>query len=297
TQIHQRIGEHRLAIYGDRCNEIAVELAMHFEQSRDWPRALQYLLQAAENAVRRSAHHEAANLAGRGLEIIKSVPENAERDKQEMKLRMILGVSLMATKGFALAEVERLNAPGRELFWRYGPSPELFFMLWSLNMYRQFSGDMDSSLEISNQLLQMAAELKNEALIMQAHCSIASVLTLLGRCSEALTHIEKGEALYARNQNNSNAVFAGFDNQVMFDCFAALAFLTLGDSGQSSDKLSAGLALARDLGHPPTLVVAEHIAAQIHQLRGDAVRSYEFAKQATELADEYGLELWRAYGM
>jgi DNA-binding winged helix-turn-helix (wHTH) protein/tetratricopeptide (TPR) repeat protein len=297
SQIHQRIAERELAIYGDRSGEIAAELAMHFEQSRDWPRALQHLLRAAENAITRSAHHEAANLAGRGLEIIQSIPENAERDKQEMKLRMILGVSLMATKGFASAEVEKINAPGRELFWRHGPSPELFFMLWSLNMHRQFSGDMPSSLDISCQLLQLAEELEDGPLIMQAHCSFASVLTLLGRCSEALTHIENGTALYASNQNNINAVFAGFDNQVMFHCFAALAFLTLGDGNQCSDKLAAGLALARNLGHPSTLVVAQHIAAQIHQLRGDAVLAHQFANQATDLAEEYGLELWRVYGI
>jgi tetratricopeptide (TPR) repeat protein len=297
SQIHQRIAERGLAIYGERINEIAAELAMHFEQSRDWPRALEHLLQAAENAVRRSAHHEAANLAGRGLDVIKSIPETAERDKQEMKLRMILGVSLMATKGFASEEVEKINATGRELFLRYGPSPELFYMLWSLNMYRQFSGHMHSSLDISYQLLKLAEELNDGALIMQAHCSLASVLTLMGRCSEALTHIERGTALHARHQNNTSAVFAGFDNQVMFHCFAALAFFTLGDSSQSVDELSRALAMARDFGHPPTLVVAQHVAAQIHQLRGDALLSHEFAKQATELAEEYGLELWRAYGI
>lgn len=297
SQIHQRIAERGLAIYGERINEIAAELAMHFEQSHDWPRALKHLLQAAENAVTRSAHNEAANLARRGLDSIKSTPETAERDKQEMKLRMILAVSLMATKGFASAEVEKINAPGRELFLRHGPSPELFYMLWSLNMHRQFSGHMHSSLDISYQLLKLGEELKDEALIMQAHCSLASVLTLLGQCSEALSHIENGTVLYARNQNNTNAVFAGFDNQVMFHCFAALAFFTLGDSSQSSDNLSASLALARALGHPPTLVVAQHVAAQIHQMRGDALLSHEFAKEATELAEEYGLELWRAYGI
>ena len=40
SQIHQRIAERGVAIYGDHCSEIAAELAMHFEQSRDWPRAV-----------------------------------------------------------------------------------------------------------------------------------------------------------------------------------------------------------------------------------------------------------------
>ncbi|HXY02514.1 MAG TPA: AAA family ATPase, partial [Terriglobales bacterium] len=135
SQIHHRIGERGIAIYGDRVSEIAAELAMHFEQSRDWPRALEYLLQAAENAAACSAHHEAIDLADRGMEALKFLPEAAEHAKQEMKLLMILSVSMAAIKGFASAEVEKINARGRELFWRHGPSPELFYMLWSLNFY------------------------------------------------------------------------------------------------------------------------------------------------------------------
>ena len=66
SQIHQRIAECGEQIYGDRKGEIAAELAMHYEQSRDWPRALEYLLQAAENAAARSAHHEAIDLGEPG---------------------------------------------------------------------------------------------------------------------------------------------------------------------------------------------------------------------------------------
>jgi hypothetical protein len=65
---------------------------MHFEQSRDWSRALQYLTQAAENATQRSAHHEAANLASRALEVLRALPETPEHVQQEIRLRMILGV-------------------------------------------------------------------------------------------------------------------------------------------------------------------------------------------------------------
>ena len=297
SQIHQRIAERGLAIYGDRSGEIAAELAMHFEQSRDWPRAVQHLLVAAENAIARSAHHEASKLAGRGLEILKLIPESTERDTQEMRLRMTLTVSLMAIKGFASGEAEEISARGRELFWRHGPSPELFYMLWTLNLHRQFSGDMRSSLETAHQLMQLAVELKDDALIMQAHRALGAVLVLLGRCPEALDHIAKGTALCNAQQSHPYSVFVVLDSKVMFECFAAMALLALGHPDQSAERLNAGLELAQKLGHPQTLVVAEHVAAQIQQMRGEAVLSYELAKQATELADEYGLELWRAYGI
>ena len=76
-----------------------------------------------------------------------------------------------------------------------------------------------------------------------------------------------------------------------------MALLALGHPDQSAERLNAGLELARELGHPQTLVVAKHVAAQIQQMRGEAALCYKLAKQATELANEYGLELWRAYGI
>jgi DNA-binding winged helix-turn-helix (wHTH) protein/predicted ATPase len=297
SQIHQRIAERGAAIYGDRSIEIAAELAMHFEQSRDWPRALEHLLQAAENAAARSAHHEAIDLANRGLEALKFLAQAAEYARQEMKLRMILIASMMAIKGFASEEVEQVNARGRELFWRHGPSPELFYMLWSLNFYLQFSGEMHSSLEVSYQLMQLAEKLKDEGLIMEAHRSIGAALVMLGRCSEALEYLEKGIALCAAHHNRRDRVFVGFDSKVMLECFSALALLDLGYPDQSAEKAAAGLALARELGHVQTLVVAGHVAAQLHHLRGEASLVYERVKEAMELADEYGLTVWVTYGL
>ena len=297
SQIHQRIAERGVEVYGDRANEIAAELAMHFEQSRDWPRALEHLLQAAENAAARSAHHEAIDLANRGLEALRFLAQAVEYSKQEMKLRVILIASMMAIKGFASEEVEKVNARGRELFWRHGPSPELFYMLWSLNFYQQFSGEMHSSLEVSYQLMRVAEELKDGGLIMEAHRSIGAVLVLLGRSSEALEHLEKGIALCAAHHNQRDRVFVGFDSKVMLECFSALALLDLGYPNQSAEKAAAGLALARELDHAQTLVVAEHIAAQLHHLRGEASLAYERAKEAMELADEYGLTVWVTYGL
>jgi predicted ATPase len=120
---------------------------------------------------------------------------------------------------------------------------------------------------------------------------------LLGRYSEALEHIEKGSALYAAHHNHRYSVFGNFDSKVMFECFAALALLPLGYPDQSAQKIAAGLALARKLGHPQTLVVALHIAAQLHHLRCDAALVLVCAKDAMELADEYGLAVWVMYGL
>ena len=90
SQIHGRIGERGERIYGDRVGEIAAELAVHFEQSQDFVRAVKYLLMAAENATRRSANHEAVGLSRRGLELLKTLPPSPQHYNQERSLQAII---------------------------------------------------------------------------------------------------------------------------------------------------------------------------------------------------------------
>ncbi len=92
-RLHQRIGEREEQAYGERAREIAAELAVHFEQGRDYRKAMQYLQQAGENAVRRSAHQEAISLFTKGLELLKTLPDTPERTQQELTLQIALGAA------------------------------------------------------------------------------------------------------------------------------------------------------------------------------------------------------------
>jgi predicted ATPase len=109
------VGERQEVAYGKRANEIAVELAMHFEQGRDYRRAVRYLQQAGENTTRRSAYVETIHHLTRGVELLQILPDTPERTQQELLLQIALGPPLMATKGFAASEVERAYARAREL--------------------------------------------------------------------------------------------------------------------------------------------------------------------------------------
>jgi predicted ATPase len=93
SQIHGRIGETGEKVYGDRVGEIAAELAVHFEQARDWTRAVKYLGMAAENAARRFANREAMNLARRGLEVLETIPGIPNRQLHERTLGQILQIN------------------------------------------------------------------------------------------------------------------------------------------------------------------------------------------------------------
>jgi hypothetical protein len=98
--------QRRSGLWGTCPSEIAAELALHFEQGRDYPRAVHYLQHAGENALRKSALQEAISHLTKGLELLKALPDTPERVQQELALRDALGPALIATRGYATAEAE-----------------------------------------------------------------------------------------------------------------------------------------------------------------------------------------------
>jgi predicted ATPase len=125
-QWHLRIGECKETAWGLQAHQIVTELAVHFEQSRDYPRAIRYLQQAGESALRRSANQEAIAHLIRGLELLQTLPDTLERTRQELGLRVTLTAPLVATKGLAATEVGDTHNRARELCQQVGETPELF---------------------------------------------------------------------------------------------------------------------------------------------------------------------------
>ena len=105
---------------------------MHFERGWDYARAIAYLQQAADIAVRRYANAEAAHHLSKGLALLKTLPATPERDQQELLLQAALGASLMAMKGFGASEVERAYARARELSEQVGETSQFGLVLFGL---------------------------------------------------------------------------------------------------------------------------------------------------------------------
>jgi DNA-binding winged helix-turn-helix (wHTH) protein/tetratricopeptide (TPR) repeat protein len=294
AQIHGRIGARGEAIYGDRVGDIAAELAMHFEQGRDPRKAVKYLLMAAENATHRSADHEAAALARRGLVALEATPDSAERIAQEIRLRMILGVSLMATRGFAVAEVEALFLRALDLCAAQRPSRQAFMIEWLLGLFRYFRGELQLARDIAARLLAMAAELDDPVSLMEAHRAFGVCLVEMGRFSEAVEHLDRVAVVYNSHPDLVRASFNGQDAKVVSECFAARALWALGYPDQARERIER----ARSVAHQqaPSLVLAAYFAALIHQLRDEAAAVHAHADAVILIADEYGLEMWACLG-
>jgi predicted ATPase/DNA-binding winged helix-turn-helix (wHTH) protein len=85
AQLHLKLGEQGVLAYGGSTDEIAAELAMHFEQGRAYRRAIKFLQQAAEKDSRRYANREALCHLDKALKLVERLPE-PERPEMHMSL-------------------------------------------------------------------------------------------------------------------------------------------------------------------------------------------------------------------
>jgi predicted ATPase/DNA-binding winged helix-turn-helix (wHTH) protein len=295
SQMHSRISVCGETIYGEQVGEIAAELAVHFEQGRDWNKAIQYLLMAAENASRRFANYEALALARRGLELLHLLPGTAERRAQELSLRMIFGAALMAIKGFAAAEVPEVYRPAQELCQQQNDSLQLFKVLWSLGLFHLFRAELRESLAMAEQLLPIAERRQDSILMMEAHRALGMSLMAMGNYSTALEHLNES-TFYESFYREPHFLLTGNNSKVMSLCFAGWSLWSLGFPDQALERINEGLAMAREHSHSQSLIAALYLATIVHQLRGEATLAEQRAEAVIALAQEQGLPMWAAVG-
>lgn len=87
VRLHRRIGERMESAYGHRTDEVALALAVHFENGRDFQRAVKYLRQAAETAWRLGDPQEVERLLSKGIGLVRTWPRGEEQVAQELELR------------------------------------------------------------------------------------------------------------------------------------------------------------------------------------------------------------------
>jgi predicted ATPase len=294
VQIHRRIAERKEAAYGERVGEIAAELATHSERGRDLTRAIQYLGKAGETAIRRNAHREAIAHLTKGLDLLMTFPETPERAQRELALLITLGVSLMATKGYAAPEVAQAYARARALSQQIGETPQLFPVLGGLFAFYLVRGEFATARTLSEQCLRIADHVGDPALAVEAHRMVSNVSYFLGDFAKGLVHAEQALALYDPQRHSGLAFMAGQDPWVVCQSFTAWHLWSLGYPDQARQRSQEAIAGAQRLVHANSLALALNFGVGLYCRCGDWGTAQELAEMAVHLAQEYGLPFWQA---
>jgi predicted ATPase/DNA-binding SARP family transcriptional activator len=284
--LHEAVGQVLERLHGEQTEEAAVQLARHFEVAGLTAKAVKYLRQAGERAVRLSANEEAISHFTRALVLLETLPDTPERTEQELALQIALGVPLIATKGYAAPEVEKAYARARELCHQAhaGETPFLFPALRGLwNNYLQ-RAELQAAHELAEQLFSLAQNAQDPALLVEAHRALGTTLYFLGEFTQARVRVDQGIALYAPQKHRSLAFVYGADPGLVCRLYAALSLWYLGYPDQALKRMDETLSLAQELAHPHSLAFVLSFTAWLHDERQEGQAAQERAEAAITLS-------------
>lgn len=279
------VAESLRAHFRDQEPAVAARLALLFESARDFERAAHYFLMAAQHAAAVFANHEVVTLARRGLDLAKLLPETTERVRRELLFHVTMGVPLMATRGYAMAEVEENYMRAHELCKQLDDDAELLPVLSGLWLFYMVREELGKAREFAEQVVKLAESCDDPTLRIEAHAMLGASLTHLGNFEEALEQLEKGSAL-CRDSGRPHLAFTGHDPAMTCLSFSGWCLWSLGFPDMALAKAYEALALAQKLNHPQTLALALFMSSFVHYLR----QEFEESRKQSEASMAVSLE-------
>ena len=288
SRLHRVIGMELEKAYGTEAHANANQLARHFQYGGDHPRAIRYYRLAAEQALRRSAHSEAASLLESGLNLIEQQPETAERHSEEFAFRSMLAPTILAIQGFAAPEAELNFQRARELGLRLTRVEEMYPLLLHLASMHELRGEYRMTEQVLDERLSLPRAKDGAAVQIDSDMLMACSLFHQGEFSRAIERAKNGVNLYDPRQHANLISQYGENPAVGCHAWAGLSLWCMGYVEQAVEHVKQSLELA---GHPNllfSLASAKVRAAHVYQLRREPANTLHWATEAAALGEEHG---------
>jgi class 3 adenylate cyclase/predicted ATPase len=291
-QYHQRVARVMVDQFPEDVESRPEFVAHHFARAGLHRQAVEYWQRAGGRALQRSAMPEAIAHLNEGLAALQGVPEGEDRLRQELALQTSLGAALIATRGFASADVERAFRRAQELGRQVGDSALLFPALMGLWIFHQVRFEHEVAREIAEQCVALAERERDPALLVEAHRAAGTTLSWLGRGQIAQTHFEKTLAYYDRDRHRQHTILYGQDSAVGALCWFAVTLWGLGFPDQALLRIEQAQRLADELKHPFSQAWGTLFRAFVHHLRKEWTAAQESAEACIALSTEQTFPAW-----
>ncbi|MGO4329003.1 adenylate/guanylate cyclase domain-containing protein [Cupriavidus sp. 2TAF22] len=293
--LHERTAQAIEALFPDRLKEYWSDLAHHYSQSGNVPKAVDYLQLAGKQALQRSAQLEAIRHLGTALDLLKSLADNPERQRQELSLLLALGPAWTVARGAGAPEVEATYTRALALSEQGGETPEYFSAqlgLWSFYLLRS---QLKTAHTLAERLLSLAQHTRDPEQLAEAHRVLGATAFRLGEISQARTHTEQAMALLRPDHQSYGHLLRDARNPaVHLRCTLSWILWYLGLPGQARARSEEALAIARKTSDPFGLALSLIFAAELYQRLGEPEQVLEYANAALELSSEQGFPFYLA---
>jgi len=271
-------------------------LAQHYAEAGLVEKSVACWSKAGQRSASRSAMAEAAAQLYKGLDQLALLPDNRERQRQELELRIGLAASLQAVKGQAALETGDAYARARELWEQLGSPSEFLQVPYGQSRYHVNRGELDLAQRLDEDLLRLSRQRNDSGGLVLGHTSFGVGLFYTGRHAVSQSHLEKAIAQYDPISHCSLVRQTGTRPDVQAQAVLGSVLFCLGYPDRALARSNAAIAEARRLAHPPTLAQSLANGARLLSLVGDNAALGNWVDQLIAVTTAQGFAHWGAQG-
>jgi hypothetical protein len=280
-------------LWPQRKGQIANRIGYLWEGAREWERAATAYLDAARHAMAVFGTPEGMALARRGLAMLPFLNDDDRRAELELPLRIVLGNALIATHGYASAELEPNYSRARELCVSLADEKTLFAALYGFWVYHQMRACHRDALQLGGEFLRRAV-LAGSPTLTVAFRTVGCPLFFAGRLQAARVKFVQSAAAYDPETHRHMAWLYGQESGMTTRMYLAWTLWFMGYPHRAIGEATAAWRLAVESGHKFSTCFALLFIAVLHEFRQDYKRTFNAAQRLSVLASEHGFALWTA---
>jgi class 3 adenylate cyclase/predicted ATPase len=286
---HRRIAEILEQRYPETAETRPELIAHHYTEAGLAEASIIYWRRAGERAVKQAANLEAVNHLRRGLKLLDASPTRGTQAEEELLILIALGPALMSTMTTSAPEIRQVYGRAQQLARDTDKIPDLFATIWGSYYVELASENVPSARSLTDELFSIARSQDDPGLLLQAHHAAWPLELIFGDLNIAHEHLEAGLNLYRQETHGQQALlYGGHDPAVCGYTLDALTLQILGYPDRALTQLEKGLALARGLAHPPSLIHALWMGAEMRFVRRDPVNTASLVAEYIPLVADYG---------
>jgi class 3 adenylate cyclase/tetratricopeptide (TPR) repeat protein len=269
-------------------------LAHHLSGAGQFAAAASQWQAAGQLAAERNAVNEAVEHLNRGLLDLDQLPQEEARWQLELALNTALAPVQMAAFGWASPLVETTCLRAIELAARLGADDYRFAPLWGLWSNQFVSGRLGDAINSARDVLALAVSSGEPAYAVPARHAMAYTCYYRGDYDVAIEHAEIGLELFDREVELQLCRNFQLAPTINIMTARASSLWMSGRQREGIEGMEQMVALARSLGHPPSLAAALAFLCFFCYYDRDWSRLLATAQEVHSLSISEGFAMWQA---
>ncbi|HXA18199.1 MAG TPA: AAA family ATPase [Thermoanaerobaculia bacterium] len=284
-------------MYEGDTDQIATDLAYHYDQASDAENALRYLETVLDQSLRVSGYREALVHATRALELIDLLPDSPERAKREFTLILRWSTPIKVLHGWAAPDLKPRYDRARELTRQFPDCPESTQFLFALWTYYLVRCELPESRQTAAQCLDAAQRIGSTEGVLAALTSIANSAFWSGDLACCAKHTREAIELYPTVDTATHLLQYGMDTNVIVNQFDVWTACLENRFDDARETWIAFMPQVEALNHPFSLAIALNTGAWMYQMTGDVAKTRETAEKLVSLTTTHGFPSYKGLGV